>query len=144
MAGKFEVVGGCHIWTASVSQSGYPMVCVNCRHVSLRRLMKRAKHGQYVTATCGNRRCVRKDHLRVVSRSGYMKGCEKSAAMIARATVARRKAWNVKLSVEKAREIRARRGESQKALAKEYGVCRQIISYVWNNHLWREPNPLTM
>jgi membrane-bound lytic murein transglycosylase B len=73
---------------------------------------------------CNQRDCVRLDHLQLVTHAENVR--------LGRVP---------KLSIEKAREIRARYaagGTSHKRLGAEYGVAKQVITAILHNRLWRE------
>lgn len=136
---RIEVEGDCWIWTASKTGDGYPVMVIKKHKKRIHRLITCCPEGMFVTTTCGQRDCVNPKHLKVVTKSAYMKGRKQSADRVARMIVGRRSTR--KLSVELARQIRARRGERSEVVAKDFGVSRSVISYIWNGHWWREPSP---
>lgn len=91
--------------------------------------------------------CLNPEHLRILTRSQYMRKApsvrKKSAVTVARMTIASRKRADLKLDLEKAREIRTRigLGERPAHVAKAMGVSRSTVNLVKFNRLWREPTP---
>lgn len=83
--------------------------------------------GRWVLHRCDNRRCVRPDHLFLGDRQDNVDDA------VAKGRVRRREQHGMaKLTQAKADEIRQRasRGETQTALAVQFGVCRTTIHRV--------------
>ena len=93
---------------------------------------------------CKSADCVNPDHVwpgtraqhgKWLSSDGRLRNQPSRAAANQRAKRARK---NLKLSIEKAREIRAST-ETQSELARRFGVSQAVIWSVVHGRLWREP-----
>lgn len=96
--------------------------------------------GQLVRHRCDNPRCVNPLHLE----PGTKKDNSQDMIERGRVPVVDRKGENngaAKLSMEKVREIRRRSslGESNKSIARDFGVTHQLISKIKLGYFWREP-----
>lgn len=81
--------------------------------------------------SCRNRRCVAPDHLRWATRA------DNQLDRVRDGTHNRgERQGQSKLTVEQVLEIRRRRGEVHRALAEEFGVCRQAISDILSGRNW--------
>lgn len=72
---KHTTGSGCWIWTASKDRNGYPLFLINERRGTTgARMSYTLAYGpiplrKLVTTSCGNRDCVRPDHLKLVTLS---------------------------------------------------------------------------
>ena len=61
-------LGACHIWHGSISNAGYGTIGHKGKKLYAHRVAWQLAYGAYplgrLTWTCGNRLCVRADHLR--------------------------------------------------------------------------------
>jgi hypothetical protein len=65
--GPMSRLGPCHQWMGSLTQRGYPKICDGGRQLYAHRLAWYLAYGDWpgrLTWACGNRRCVRVEHLR--------------------------------------------------------------------------------
>lgn len=101
--------------------------------------------GKYVVMKCDCVDCLYIGHMRPVTRGQLMRkaNLRRTAATIARMTVASRKRPDRKLTIEKAREIRARlaANETVTEISKDLGISRSTTHLVKHNHIWRESTP---
>lgn len=148
---------GCWLWTQAVSEDGYPQFQLTelfgRRSMYVRRVVYAIACGpltsrQLVTSTCENPLCCAPLHLRAMApsqfaRTGFRKLSQSRGALHG-AAVKRSRKRPYKLE-GKAAEIRARlaAGESQTALAKEYGVHKTTISHLWRGKSWAEASPFS-
>jgi len=60
----------CHLWRGSISKNGYGTIGFKRKKLYAHRVAWQLAYGQYplgrIVWTCGNRLCVRADHLREV------------------------------------------------------------------------------
>jgi hypothetical protein len=66
-------LGRCHVWTGSLTRDGYGKLCAGGRTFYAHRLAWRIAYGvwpQRLRQLCGNRRCVRIEHLTELSAAG--------------------------------------------------------------------------
>lgn len=139
--------GDCLVWKLACNRQGYPSARVNGKVVNVRRYLWEAKAGrklganQIVGSSCGNTRClahivaqtrgdVTAKSYEQGKRSHFSEYRARHAALVARGLS--------KLDWEKARQIRARRGECTKALAEEFGVCKSTVVKVLAGICWVE------
>ncbi len=81
MAGRFEVVGECHIWTHALRRQKHPVIQWGADgftdHVARVwwKLNKGDPSGDWITTTCGNSNCVNPAHFKktLVRKSGSLK-----------------------------------------------------------------------
>jgi hypothetical protein len=141
----------CWHWRGAVNDQGYPVVFDSARKRNVRartaifaRLHGGVGHRRFVTLTCGERACLNPAHMRLETRSQYMRRSvkHKSADVVARMQTSRRR--NAKLTLDRAREIRRTRNETSETLqtiATRYNVSRALVSQIIRNQVWREPSP---
>lgn len=117
---------GCWLWTGkSTTGFGYGHLTISRRGYDAHRLVYELTYGaipdgMFVLHTCDNPRCCRPDHLYLGTPRDNMQ--DRS----------RRERTQCKVSHEQAREIRKRSdsGETQVALAAEFGLHRKSISRI--------------
>lgn len=136
------------LWTGPCNGSDYPMVSVQRKNKTLRTIMmelmnKKKKANQVVVATCGNKRCINPDHLRLHSRSSVLRAShEQYKDPIRSAKIsAYARANKAKLTLEQAREIRVS-DKTQRELAIEYGVNKATIGSIKSGRTWKETGSL--
>lgn len=140
--------GECMLWLGPSNGSDYPMVSVQRKNKPLRTIMavllKRTKtKNQVMTTTCGNKRCISPDHLRVSRRSSVLKGTTfdyNNPIRIAKIS-AHARANKAKLTIEQAREIRVS-DKTHRELALKYGVNKATIGNIKAGRTWKETNNL--
>lgn len=143
--------GDCMNWTGAAQRRGKSPTMRrpgDGRGVSLRRLMLEVATGREVppklvaTYTCGNRECVRLEHLAAISRNALQ---ERNDAQFDAATRLRKshrisvkiRAWKTKLTLEQAREIRAAPGIYSE-IARRYGVSQHTVGSIKRGLTWRD------
>jgi hypothetical protein len=104
---------------------GYPTVMIDGEKIRVHRAMYEAEHGSMpeghdIDHLCRNTRCVNPSHMEAVPHAENV-----------------RRGVGVKLSLEKAREIRAS-DEGLEALAIQYGVTFPTIWKIKHNQSWKE------
>ena len=155
-----DIDTGCWHWKLAIRQ-GAPTVHVHMKDgtTSVMRGRRAAnflatgsvlKEGQVAFAKlkCRSRDCVNPDHTQTGDRhalGAYLRASGRSklgAHAIASLVEAARKRKDVKLSIEKAREIRLS-ADTQVALAKKYGVPQSRIYEIRSGKAWKETAPAT-
>jgi hypothetical protein len=152
---EVETATGCWIWKQGTTDEGYPQIQLTAlfgrRSYKVRRLVYAIACGpltsrQMVTAVCENPLCCAPLHLRAMApgqfaRTGFRKS-RQSRGIAHGIAVKLGRTRPYKLD-GKAAEIRARlaAGESQTALAKEYGVHKTTISHLWCGKSWAQESP---
>jgi hypothetical protein len=116
----------CHIWRGSLSEGGYARARVGRRVRKVLRWVYEHVHGPLprgvdVDHLCRVRACVRVDHGEAVTHAENM-----------------RRGASAKLTAEKVREIRRRRGAGERTsrLAAEFGVAPPTISNIVARRIW--------
>lgn len=131
----------CWLWTASGNGQGYGKMRIGGRKGALvyaHRLSWELHYGfipegLHVLHRCDNGACVRPDHLFL----GTHKDNMADAAIKERFPDRRGEAGgNVKLSAENVLAIRARKGQTQRALAAEFGVTHSQIGGISRGVYW--------
>lgn len=144
-----EEVGDCLEWQGYMGQ-GAPRVYdrETCHYFMVRRvIVEQARglvipHGMRCSARCGNARCVLDAHIMLRSYTQIGQATSKAGrystpSIRAAKTTYRRSRNNLKLSIEKAREIRASDLSSDKEAAK-HGVSGALVRSIRANRVWRE------
>lgn len=146
----------CWIWTSSRNVNGYPLLAVfkadgSRTSVGARRAVwtaavrKTLPTDRFLSMRCGDRACLNPAHMVPLTRGEYMavRTGRRNADEVLRATLGRRRGRDVKLTLELARQVRARlqSGELGRAIAADLGVSRSLVSSIKTNRLWRESTP---
>lgn len=139
--------GDCLIWQGALSKQGFPSMKFEGKSTTVRRVVMKlsgspAASRQPVVCSCDEKKCVKLEHLKrstikKVSRKAVKTGYLSSLARRANVSATKRKSEKARLTIEKAREIRAS-DETGVALAKRYGVDETIIGRVRRGKLWIE------
>ena len=146
---------GCLKWIGGKSGRHYGRLLLDDGYHYAHRLAHELEHGKPLppgvllnrrTEVCDEPLCILPAHWAKGTRATVPKmnarrkltrrGVLQSVAV----AVGRRK--RAKLTIEKVREIRARRDERADALAAEYGVDRSMIYYIWRGDHWAEATPM--
>lgn len=137
---KVEKSDGCWLWTGYVRTDGYGEFSLSERRG--RRAHRAAWElvygsltpDQFICHRCDNRRCVRPDHLFLGTPA------DNSADMVAkqRQAVGDRNG-SARLAPEDvvAIRVRAAGGESQRALARAFGVAQALVGQIVRREVWR-------
>lgn len=141
--------GDCIEWTRACSGNGYPAAswCGSVRNV--RTIVWEQTGGaplgrRQLVMTCRNRLCVHRGHMAAKSRTEVHRNWASYEEMALRYSLCakrRDRAPARKLTIEQAREIRARLaagGVTQAQLAESYGVRKDAIGRIWRGESWRE------
>jgi hypothetical protein len=146
----------CRIWTGSRNVNGYPLLSVlkpdgGRTSVGARRTVWQADGrkplplDRFLSMRCGERACLNPAHMVPRTRVEYLahRSGRRNADEVLRATLGRRRGRDVKLSVDLARQVRARlhAGELGTSIAADLGVSRSLVSQIKANRLWRETSP---
>lgn len=146
---RCDEVGNCWLWRQTVNSTGYPMMRMGGqthpvpRWVVEQTIGRAIKPNHCASPACGNRRCCSPTCLREVSRSSLVSESFRAGKRNKPSEVESRRANAIRtgmaiLSMDKAREIRARCQEPLSALAGEYGVTVSTIKKIRANKSWRE------
>lgn len=132
---------GCIVWIGPAHDAmGYGRIRIGRRMVYIHRAAWEAARGPVpdgavVRHTCDNPPCINVDHLTLGTQA------ENVADMFTRGRVDRHGERNnsARLTTTQVAQIRARRtgGETQRALAREFGVSESQISNIIRNRHWR-------
>lgn len=121
----------CWIWTGAKLHGGYGVISANSKQLLAHRLAleiylgRPISDGLNVLHSCDNPSCVNFNHLR--------EGTQKDN-MIDMASKLR--VHNQKLTWDQIADIRSRVGQSQRAIAKEFGVSQRNIGSILNGRIW--------
>ena len=143
-------VHGCMNWTGAGTSSGKsPEIRIpNVKgSVSLRRLLietagcKKIGPSKRATYTCGNTKCVRLEHIGEITKRRLQ---ERSNSQFDAATklkkskrISEKARARAKITIEIAKEI-VSSSDSQRVLAKRYGVVQSTICQIKRGYTWRE------
>jgi len=138
----------CWLWLASISKRGYGNVSkimgglrrnVGAHRVAWELINGPIPNGLCVLHKCDNPPCVRPSHLFLGTQADNMKDCGVKGRQPGSNGKCRGEMHiHHKLTWEKVREIRARKGEQARKLAWEYGVDESLIPRIWKNKVWKE------
>ncbi len=139
---------GCWLWLQGMGGDGTSPVMgfaeLSPNPVNVRRLMYVVAVGpippkRVISPSCGDLRCICPQHLKVREKNQSLRGRVQPADYGIKRLTARVSGGSTKLDWQKADEIRARRaaGETNVALAREYGVTDEMISKIVNGHAWK-------
>ena len=141
---KTEEVGECVEWQG-YHQEGVPLVHHRGLMHSVRRLLwswagKRLREGDFITAKCKNRSCVKLEHMRAVDRKTMVKiagsASNKSAASKGLKISATKRKMS-KLTEESVREIRMSKDPAYVECQK-HGIWRSTVIAIRANRLWKD------
>lgn len=143
--------GECMNWQGAV-QSKCKSPCMrpigtNGHCMSLRRMMleaaadRKLDHNKLATYMCGNSRCVRLEHLGMVTRKTLQERSDANFNAMQRLNKSRRISEKAraraKLTMELAQEIAVAEG-SQRALARKYGISQSTVGTIRRGETWRD------
>lgn len=134
MMSQTAVEGDCRPWTGRLDETGYPGVHWNGRPTPVHRLVWALSEGidyleippkHAIIRTCGRRDCIALPHMRLIRKGRHLP------------SVAR---YRAKLTPSIVRDIRRRisEGETQRALATEYGVSNTAIWMIVSGRSWSD------
>jgi hypothetical protein len=131
---------GCFLWTGAVTRDGYGSVRTGNQSLRVPRIAWALTHGpaasdEFVCHRCDNPLCGNPAHLFLGSHSDNMR----DMAAKGRANPPRGSACCLaKLTESEVRDIRRRaaRGESQRSIARAYGLRHNSISYIVRRINW--------
>lgn len=125
---EYKVVeSGCWEWQRPTNERGYGRAYINGRGVRAHRYMyEKLKgpipNGLVLDHLCGNPGCVNPDHLEPVTNAENL-----------------RRGRGAKLTMERAREIRALAGSMTRAdIARRFGVSAHTVGDILRGTIWRE------
>lgn len=138
--------GDCWIWDGDRKNGRTPTIYLGGKLCSVRRVVAEATGLELgrkllATNTCNDQRCVAPHHIVAMTQKGLQK---RSAEVLKHQSSMSRliKLRNTKratLNMQTARAIRAQEGlKTNRALAKEYGVCETQIGRIMKHKVWRE------
>lgn len=138
--------GDCLIWQGYCNRGTTPVININKVPTAVRRLVylneKGPVHpGWEVVGTCESPKCVSAEHMKQVTMADRRREMsrKRNSRQSLRA-VQKMRTNHAKLTMEKAREIRAS-DEPTMLLAQRYGVSGTLIGYVRSGRSWAEPSP---
>lgn len=145
--------GECWLWKHSRNSTGYPQMSVGHRggvlvknHIFTELLGATVPSRRWcVVMSCGERACVRPEHIALRSRSANLRAAYKDGSRMGPMEYARRLNGSrhlAKLTQQQVDEIRARDpGETHTEIAREYGVTLKTISEIRRGITWRRAVP---
>ena len=133
---KVDKGGECWLWSASKNKDGYGQfryegTVQRAHRFSWLLSGQTIPEGNVLRHKCRNTHCVNPEHLE----TGTI--AENNADRIRDGTSTRgTKSPTAKLTEDQVKQIRARATESRVELAKEFGVCHQLISNIILRKIW--------
>lgn len=149
---RCRVDGDCWLWLGPVKGGGYPIINKNRKVQTAARLSlslalgREVRQGFVTRMACGNRLCVSPLCCKEVSRKAMAREtalkvqgqCRPAATRQRNREKLVRQGW-AKLDMERAAQIRARKGEARAVdLAAEFGVCKDTIARIWRGERWSD------
>jgi hypothetical protein len=146
---------GCLVWRGCIAGRNYGRLRINGKSHWAHRYAWSLVHGPIPAGVvltrrveiCDEPQCVNPEHMQKATRQTVPKLNARRGLVATgighavRVAIGRRKT-SKKLTIEKAREIRARRGEPANALAAEFGIDRSLVYLIWRNKSWAEATPM--
>jgi hypothetical protein len=143
---RCDEVGVCWIWKDATSKGGYPIMkrsggpCLYVRRVAAELSGKKLAKRQPVISTCQEKRCCNPAHLdtstyKQIALDAGERGVFSTMTRRMKLAQAARVGKSAKLTIEKAREIRAST-KTAKKLATEYGVNESVIKGIKGGRMW--------
>lgn len=132
---------GCWTWQRAFSQHGYGVLRVGKRTTRAHRASYQLYHGVELDSsvdvchTCDNRACVNPDHLFAGTRADNMRDCQEKGR-IRLPNLMGSGLTQSKLTEDAVLAIRASQ-DSQRVLARRFGVNRRTIAFVQQRKTWR-------
>jgi hypothetical protein len=139
---KVDKSGECWTWTAYRNANGYGEVRASKKLWLAHRFAWHLEHGEIpdglnVLHSCDNPPCVRPLHLFLGTQLDNVKDCVQKRRNGTAYGEAKGNAKLTRGSVKKIRELYAKGGVTQRALAKVYGVGKTVIWNVTTRRTWR-------
>jgi hypothetical protein len=140
---------GCLKWTGGTVGKAYGGLAIGGRHFYAHKLAWQLVNGEIPQGMvlsrkveqCDEAMCINPEHWELVTRGQVCKLNAKRGVMggklhAIRVMIGRRK--RAKLTIEKAREIRARAGERADVVAKAFDIDRSMVYGIWRGDYWPE------
>jgi len=144
---RTEEVGDCLEWQGGYTTNGHPQTKHDGKPWMVRRLVLALsgvsiKPGYIVATTCGNLRCINRDHLVQRSERQHMLrmgalGKQSDHLRSAKIANTKRASAQAKLTEAQVREIRASTG-TLRELAERYGVNKSRICGIRLGRMWKD------
>jgi hypothetical protein len=138
-------VGDCLEWQGFMQDGRTPLIKVHNRLVTVRRFIRElqgepAAPGRFLSASCGNQRCVNPDHiLERTSRqhARYIASCVNMRSPVRIVKLQRMNAHRRALTDEQVQVVRTD-PRSATALAREFGCSKSVICDIRNGKTYRQ------
>lgn len=137
---KVHKTDTCWLWTAAKINGGYGSIGYGDKMVLAHRLSWELHNGPTheelcVLHKCDAPACVNPDHLFLGTHADNMTDMTKKGRRVSTPRSGESNG-RAKLTVAQVRDIRAREGQSQRALAKEFGLGQTQISHILSGKGW--------
>lgn len=141
---KTVEVGNCLEWTGYCCR-GTPKTSVGGKGIAVRKLIAQRSgmntDGKLVTNKCNNSRCVKPEHLVLMTKKDFHSHISKNKidqkALSRRSKLSMAARSRAKLTPEIAAEIRAST-ETQEQIAKRFGICKRTVGSIQHGITWRD------
>lgn len=140
-----DEVGECWDWRGALQRGGCtPTMRMGSGTIAVRRAlaieMGLSLQRRVATVGCGNRLCVRPEHVQTISRAKLQKRIASDLQL--HPTRARKLAEKArqsgKLNETQVAEIRAAEGLTQRQLAAQYGISQATVSSIRRGEKWKD------
>lgn len=142
-----DEVGECWDWKGALQRGGCtPTIRQGRGTIAVRRALAielgLPLQGRVATISCGNRLCVRPEHVQTISRGKLQRRIAVETQMHARPARARKLAEKArltgKLTEAQVAEIRAAEGLTQRQLAAQFGISQATVSGIRRGVKWKD------
>lgn len=133
---------GCHLCTSHSTSDGYPQFRrgdfkgLICRYVLQEKLGRPILKGYCALHTCNNRKCINPEHIYEGTQLENMKDSLNAGTANCLNMVGEKCPWS-KLTEEDVKYIRSHPWETQRSLAKKYGVSATVVWRARRGLAWK-------
>ena len=137
--------GDCWIWNLATSSGGTPKFTIKGKQVAARRtvaeLIGKNIEGKLVTNTCGNKRCICPDHIKITDKAGLATMAAKRTGYAQQITrrkkISDKKRQTGKITLEQALEVRYS-PMTLLDVANKVGISKSTAQRIRSGDTWKD------